>query len=702
MPIDHYSPCPCGSGKKLKFCKCVENPQDFEKLIKLIEGGQEVAALDRINQMLTKTPNAAWLLALKGELTLGMQEVDSFRETAKRFLKLKPDNPLALIMTSVVSSIDGEPQETAARHLLQGMAESRESLPAMALPAIQMLIRALASTGNLSMVGYWADVYAALTGNETQEESVLLEPGLNLIAKAPAKIIDDPAGVPWKERLAEVLVLARTFRYEQAETKLQSILRDFPGQPGPLSHLLRAKYAQLDQSGAMETARKLAACIELSAEDRAYYAAVAMELEPEQTSLKTQMTVRYCEVDSDDRLTESLSKLEYVEVAEVEGIDQARQYFSYLVHDEVPARRIYNIFDATKGTADNESGKRSIASSVGTVVFFSKQTDKPPRILFLANSYARYSDRIQEVLDALQLGNDMDATPPLSGSYVEFLNRPRRILGDELSGVSAEELGPLVLEEFLNMPFVALENQTPLEATQDEKKRAKLLGILSHFEGEQSIVFDANVIPEIYQRLNLERPRVKVDPASPALKLQSILDLERINIEEVSAQQLRGVMIRGMGLGASRVCYRCAKAIVKSEELQSDPQIQVVATSNLLAMSTSLEEKIELSKQLETLMSAAGTPVGRVIIQRLGLLHAAGRVEEAQKTIMDAVQKYPEDPYLMSFIQYAMQGAGGPVDPLASRMQGARPGTAQTESGLLLPGQTDAPAGESKLWLPGS
>jgi hypothetical protein len=73
MPIDSYSPCPCGSGKKLKFCKCVDQPQDLEAVIRLIEGGQALAALDRINQLLAKTPNTAWLLAIKSELALSME-----------------------------------------------------------------------------------------------------------------------------------------------------------------------------------------------------------------------------------------------------------------------------------------------------------------------------------------------------------------------------------------------------------------------------------------------------------------------------------------------------------------------------------------------------------------------------------------------------------------------------------------------------
>ncbi|MEM7479363.1 MAG: hypothetical protein AAF483_30640, partial [Planctomycetota bacterium] len=77
----------------------------------------------------------------------------------------------------------------------------------------------------------------------------------------------------------------------------------------------------------------------------------------------------------------------------------------------------------------------------------------------------------------------------------------------------------------------------------------------------------------------------------------------------------------------------------------------------------------------------------------------------------EAAQKYPNDPYLMSFIQYAMQSqqqamqaaAGG--DDLAMKMlqNASRAPAPESESGLVLPGSEGGGSsdGESKLWIPG-
>jgi hypothetical protein len=202
-----------------------------------------------------------------------------------------------------------------------------------------------------------------------------------------------------------------------------------------------------------------------------------------------------------------------------------------------------------------------------------------------------------------------------------------------------------------------------------------------------------------------------VNRDAESLKLVNILDLERIDIAQVSPPQLRGLLLRAMSLGAMRVCYRCARAVTECEQLASDAQLQIIALSNLLNLVPSLAEKLEISKQLETEMAHIKNPVGRIILQRLSILHALGRAEEAQQTLMEAFQQHPEDPYLLSFMQHAMQasggGRGGSLDPgeqLAMRMMQNPSRATPSESGLVLPGQSSASSGEgeSKLWLPGS
>lgn len=711
MTIDSYAPCPCGSGKKLKFCKCVEQPQEMETIMRLAEGGQELAALDRINQLLAKTPNTAWLLAIKCELSLAMQEFDTFRETAIRFLKLKPDNPLALVMRSMVAANDDEPLENAARYLLQGMSESRETFPSMTLPAIQVLIRMMAEKGKSSMMGFWCDILNTLMPDaEGNEDSPLKDPTLNLLAKTPTRVIENTQALS-KERLAEVAALARTFRYPQAETKLRAILRDFPDQPSTLSHLLRAQYAQLDQEGAFATAKKLSDNIQISAEERAYFLALAFEIEPKQKSIDSPMLVRYCEVDSDERVQESLDKLDIVQPYGGQEAEQMRHFYAAAVHDEVPAKRVFAVYDRPftdgKGHVIGEpaADENEIAQFVATVVTFGKQTDRPARVLVVARSMAKQKEQLDRLLETLQLGNEIAGHQiPSDSPYPLLLRRPKVLVASPGAQLSIEQRGQELVEDFLNCELPILDNQTVLEAAQDERRRAILRGLLVHLEGEQSFIVPRESIDEVYRRLNLPRPALTVNPQSENIQLTSVVDIDRIDCRQLSDNQLQAITGRAISLGAYRVYYHCAKEILSRASMAESP-VRVAALSGMISFETTLDAKIKYCVELETALEKAGAPVGRVVIQRMGLLQAAGRVKEAQECMLTATKKHPNDPYLLSFMQYIMEqtrGAGRGPDPMMGGILGGADEPQESASGLVLPGQSEPQEAKSKLWLPGS
>ncbi len=710
MTIDSYAPCPCGSGKKLKFCKCVDQMQDLETVMRLAEGGQELAALDRINQLLAKTPNTAWLLAVKCELSLAMQEFETFRETAIRFLKLKPDNPLALVMRSMVACNDSEPLENAARYLLQGMSESRETLPTMTMPALQVLIRTMADKGRLSMIGFWSDLLSSLAPDAELDFEPLRDPTLNLLAKILPKVVEMQQPSLSKERLAEVTSLSRTFRYPQAETKLRAILREFPDQPTVLSHLLRAQYAQLDQEGAYATAKKLSENMQISADDRAYFLALAFEIEPGQKSIDAPMLIKYCQVDSDDRVCEALDKLDLAQGYFGQEADQMREFYAAAVNDEVPAKRVFAVYDRAfsmnKGRiiGEPEADESAIAQFVATVVTFGKQTDRPARVLVVARSMRNQKEQVDRLLDVLQLGTEItEHEIPSESPYPLLLRRPKVPVASPGARLTIEQSGPELVEDFLNCQLPILENQTVLEAAQDERKRALIRGLLVHLEGEQSFVVPRESIEEIYKRLNLARPTVSINTQAESIQLSSIIDLDRIDYTLLSDNQLQAITGRVAALGAHRSYYHCSKEILRRDSLVQSP-VRIAALSGMISFETSLDGKIKYCTELEELLEKSNAPIGRVVIQRMGLLQAAGRAQEAQECILNATKKHPNDPFLLSFMQYIMEqsrGAGRGPGPMMGGMMGGDD-VQETSGGLVLPGQSEPQESKSKLWLPGS
>ena len=65
MAIDPYSPCPAGTGKKLKFC-CADLISEIENIHKMLEGEQRWLVWNTLKTACrTKYPGRACLLTTK-------------------------------------------------------------------------------------------------------------------------------------------------------------------------------------------------------------------------------------------------------------------------------------------------------------------------------------------------------------------------------------------------------------------------------------------------------------------------------------------------------------------------------------------------------------------------------------------------------------------------------------------------------------
>ena len=79
MSIDAYAPCPCHSGKKLKFC-CQDIAGDVEKVEKLRETNQQRLAWQNLEKLDRKHPNNPWVTINRAEILLEDGDVDEATE----------------------------------------------------------------------------------------------------------------------------------------------------------------------------------------------------------------------------------------------------------------------------------------------------------------------------------------------------------------------------------------------------------------------------------------------------------------------------------------------------------------------------------------------------------------------------------------------------------------------------------------------
>ena len=109
MALDPYAPCPCGSGKKSKFC-CLDIAPQMEKVSRLRQNGQFEQAMSSLEKIDAKTPNRPWVLTTQAALFNDAYQFDQAREALKRVLKVEPSHPVAnALYAMAVFNMEGWP-----------------------------------------------------------------------------------------------------------------------------------------------------------------------------------------------------------------------------------------------------------------------------------------------------------------------------------------------------------------------------------------------------------------------------------------------------------------------------------------------------------------------------------------------------------------------------------------------------------------
>lgn len=97
MALDVYAPCPCGSGKKLKFC-CQNLAEDMDRISRLIENSQPRQALQQLEVLDRKSPGHHWVVTTRALVLLETGETLAARDLLKAFLEQHPENDFATVL----------------------------------------------------------------------------------------------------------------------------------------------------------------------------------------------------------------------------------------------------------------------------------------------------------------------------------------------------------------------------------------------------------------------------------------------------------------------------------------------------------------------------------------------------------------------------------------------------------------------------
>jgi tetratricopeptide (TPR) repeat protein len=115
MAVDVYQVCPCGSGKKLKFC-CAKIIEEMERIERLIEDDQLRPAISSLESLHAKHPDNVWVLMLAGTALVEDGQFEPALHKFREVLKRNPEHDEASVAFPLTLLFRGD-IETARKYI---------------------------------------------------------------------------------------------------------------------------------------------------------------------------------------------------------------------------------------------------------------------------------------------------------------------------------------------------------------------------------------------------------------------------------------------------------------------------------------------------------------------------------------------------------------------------------------------------------
>ena len=229
--VDPYSPCPCGSDKKFKWC-CQKAEAYAERANRLEDNGQHNAALAVCDEGLAKVPRNSWLLLRKSVLLIELQKLDEAKRCVATVLQYQPDHlGASVLLCRLVLATEG-PAAAAAelqRALSHARPKARKQLFSITAVVASELAKANcfpAALKHLELaIGLDSSALSVLQpALASFKTNVAVSPWL----KEPYALEDVPGGLegPLREQFEQAMGWARDGLWDSAATAFELLSAD--------------------------------------------------------------------------------------------------------------------------------------------------------------------------------------------------------------------------------------------------------------------------------------------------------------------------------------------------------------------------------------------------------------------------------------------------------------------------------------------
>jgi hypothetical protein len=694
MPIDAYSLCPGGTGKKVKFC-CPDFVAELNKIDRMMEAEQHIACLQHIDQLLEHGRPRACLLAIKGLLLRLTGQVEPAQAHAAAFLQQFPDNPIALAEQAMLIAI-GDDLLEGTRLLHRALEASGQQLEGRVYEAIGVIAEALMEAGD------WLAAQALLrvqmtVADEDQEPLERLvalnrSPRIPLVMKSEPSLDHAPPDAPWAERLEEAFAPLAQIRWPETARRLEKLAAEVPDAALVWRSLATLRTWLADRAGAIDALRKYAA-LEVPLDDAVEAELLAMLLSPDPLGdlvevLKLTWTVRDV-----DRLQEAL-------LSEPRAVQLPFDPAAMAEEDSPPPRLICFLLNRAVPPSADGLTLETMPMLAGQAMLFGRQTDREARLEVLgvaADEAASLVAWLRSLAgDAVDAEARQETMGKMSASR-ELLQRkwhpPRGMAQEQLAAMAAQHLRGMLLEQWPARPLALLAGQTPRQAAADPAQRIKLLAaimLLQMWCDESPVKFDFD---ELRGALGLPLPEPIHAPVAVMATLP-LTRLARVMVEQLADDALLLGFRRAGAFGVRKPLRTFAQAIVERPSLEGRPERQQ-AFSALAQTAEDFQQALGYVEQGRQAALAAKQSCASWDLLELSLCFGRGQGQEAMRLIEHIERQHIREPNVAETLTHMLIEVG------ALRPDGTPAPMPDGPEGDFAPA-ADTAAEAGKLWTPDS
>lgn len=705
MTHDPYSPCPCGSGKKLKWC-CQKLADDMRRVERLIEQDQHTAALTALERLAEKHPDNAWVMTVQTRLYWRGEQREQAEVLIDRLLQTHPGHPAGLLLRALEVMEKEGPQpglEPAQAALAAG--GDPEQLSQLAVAVGLTLadqghhVAALAHLRLARRLRPDVETIEKLLGRAEQQSDVpeVLRDEYRL--KEP-----EMAGDEHRTAFLEAVACERRGAWAEAAERFEQLAGALPDCKELHYNvgLCRAWLLQYDQAAA-SLRRYVAREADFDAAVEAE-ALAQMLNEPPWGGRLDAVHVTYPLRDRDALIGAGEQSDLCVQVDandENDESDQTEQNVTFLLLDRP-------VGEWREGIAPDE-----LASVLGMFEIARRDSDgngEIARFMTVGDGLASSArERFEQMAgDAVGEAEDEETVAAASGDRHPVQIRwelPKRTSRSEYHRLVDEERRRYLQDDWPDLKLARFDGRTPREAANEPRHRVALAAMLLLFA--QKFFWDplASTLQSLRHRLGLDPDEARAAEEAQIENLP-LSRLGRLAVGQLSDTALLGALQR-----ASRFAILPAELRLGDEVMRRDTLLQRVDFGMLCA------ELSRVSHALFDTQSALGyIKRGRELDRRYGRdlcgfwdlqeipmqLYAVDRAK-VEALLQHTAEEHRDDESVQRALGQILAAFGllpeqtpeRPEEPAILVPGGERPGQ------LWTPGQDQPQRGAPKLWTPG-